>query len=97
MAALPRTQGRPRVLMTTFPGEHHQLGLLMAQALLSLEGARCISLGTQTPIFDIVMASESHRADIVALSFSAAYPAVQVADGLEELRAYSSVPVRAHA
>ncbi|MCU0896908.1 MAG: MerR family transcriptional regulator [Burkholderiales bacterium] len=86
IASIPQHGRPPRVLLTTFPNEQHQLGLLMAEAMFALEGATCVSLGTQTPIFDIVMASESHRADIVALSFSAAYPAVQVADGLEELR-----------
>ena len=86
IASIPQHGRPPRVLLTTFPNEQHQLGLLMAEAMFALEGATCVSLGTQTPIFDIVMASDSHRADIVALSFSAAYPAVQVADGLEELR-----------
>ena len=33
------------------------LGLLMAEALMSLEGARCISLGTATPLWDIVLAA----------------------------------------
>jgi methanogenic corrinoid protein MtbC1 len=74
------------VLLTTFPNEQHNLGLLMAEAMFALEGASCISLGTQTPIFDIVLAAQSHRADVVALSFSAAYPTTQVVDGLEELR-----------
>ena len=86
IASIPQHGRPPRVLLTTFPNEQHQLGLLMAEAMFALEGATCVSLGTQTPIFDIVMAAGSHRADVVALSFSAAYPAVQVADGLEELR-----------
>lgn len=86
IASIPQHGRPPRVLLTTFPNEQHQLGLLMAEAMFALEGATCVSLGTQTPIFDIVMAADSHRADVVALSFSAAYPAVQVADGLEELR-----------
>ncbi len=40
----PRQAGAPRVLLTTFPGEQHGLGLLMVEALLVPEGARCISL-----------------------------------------------------
>lgn len=87
IAAIPQHGRPPRVLLTTLPNEQHHLGLLMAQALFTLEGATAISLGTQTPIFDIVLAAASHRADIVALSFSSSYPTVQVADGLEELRA----------
>ena len=77
---------RPRILMTTFPAEEHQLGLLMAQALMALEGAHCISLGTQTPVDDIVVAARSQAADIVALSFSGAYPELTLLGGLSKLR-----------
>jgi MerR family transcriptional regulator, light-induced transcriptional regulator len=76
----------PRVLLTTFPQEPHGLGLLMVQAMLSLEGVHCISLGTQTPILDIVLAATAHRADIVALSFTAGQNPNYVINGLEELR-----------
>jgi len=84
--AFPRTGGSPRVLLTTFPGEHHGLGLLMVEALLVPEGAQCISLGTQTPIDDIHAAAVAHKAAIVALSFSAAFPLRQAGDGLAALR-----------
>ena len=75
IASLPTPgEGRPRILLTTAPDERHVLGLLMAEALLTLEGASCISLGTQTPLLDIRQAAEAHRADVVALSFSSAFP-----------------------
>jgi MerR family transcriptional regulator, light-induced transcriptional regulator len=77
---------RPRVLLTTFPQEPHGLGLLMAEAMLSLEGVPCISLGTQTPIWDIVLAATAHKADIVALSFTASQNPNIVLHGLDELR-----------
>lgn len=77
---------RPRVLLTTFPGESHALGLLMAQAVLALDGCHCISLGTQTPIWDIVLASTGLSIDIVALSFTACLNPNQVVDGLAEMR-----------
>lgn len=76
----------PRVLLTTLPNEQHGLGLLMVEALLSLEGARCIALGTQMPLLEVAHAAAAHHADIVALSFSAAFPARQVADLLRGLR-----------
>ncbi len=79
--------GRPRVLLTTFPGEPHGLGLLMAESLFALEGARCLSLGVQTPIWDIVLAAAAHRADIVALGFTGSMNPNQVLEGLSELRA----------
>lgn len=78
---------RPRVLLTTFPDEHHGLGLLMAEAMLVPEGASCVSLGTQTPLTDIALAARNGGFDIVALSFSAAYPARQALEGLTTLRA----------
>ncbi|GAA5179357.1 HTH-type transcriptional repressor CarH [Niveibacterium umoris] len=76
----------PRILLTTFPDELHVLGLLMAEAMLVSEGATCVSLGTQMPIADIDSAARTGGFDVVALSFSAAYPARQAQDGLAELR-----------
>ena len=76
-AAMPRNDGGaqpPRVLLTTLPGEHHGLGLLMAEAALRLEDAEVVSLGTQTPAGDIIAAAAAKRSDVVALSFSANYP-----------------------
>jgi DNA-binding transcriptional MerR regulator/methylmalonyl-CoA mutase cobalamin-binding subunit len=87
LGALPQRADPPRCLLTTFPGELHGLGLLMAEGMLALEGAACTSLGTQTPIQDIVRAASSHGADVVALSFSLAHPVSQALDGLSALRA----------
>jgi len=79
-------QERPRVLLTTFPNESHGLGLLMAEAMFLMEGAQCVSLGAQTPIWDIVLAAAAQRADIVALSFSSVLSPASVAEGLGDLR-----------
>ena len=76
----------PRVLLTSLPQEQHSIGLLMAEAMLVVEGASCIPLGTQTPLADIVTAARVHHADIVALSFSASYPEIKAAEGLKQLR-----------
>ena len=87
IASLPASaDSRPRILLTTAPEERHVLGLLMAEALLALEGATCISLGTQTPLFDIRQAAEAHRADVVALSFSSAFPTRLTIPLLRQLR-----------
>lgn len=87
IGALASRGGRPRVLLTSLPNESHGLGLLMAEAMLALEGAACFSLGVQTPAPDIVRAAQAHRADVIALSFSASFPAALAAAGLQELRA----------
>jgi methanogenic corrinoid protein MtbC1 len=88
IAALPPPDAgaRPRVLLTTFPHETHGLGLLMAEALLQLDGCRCVSLGTQTPVWDIVLAATAQRSDVVALGFSSVLTPSVVLEGLAELR-----------
>jgi len=80
------SDGAPAVLLTTFPQESHGLGLLMAESMLTLEGCRCIALGTQTPLRDIAQAVVAHNIDVVALSFSMSMNANHVVDGLGELR-----------
>lgn len=78
---------RPRILLTTVPNEPHGLGLLMSEAILTLEGASCISLGVQTPITEIAKAAQVQSADIVALSFSASVRPAYVLESLSDLRA----------
>lgn len=82
---LSNAQGSPRILLTTLPEEQHGLGILMVATLLSLRGAYCISLGTQTPVQEITQAAQVHRVDIVALSFSSAYPQRRILPALAEL------------
>ena len=77
----------PKVLLTTLPQELHGLGLLMVEAMLVLEGCTCVSLGTQTPLLDVVQAAQAHRVDVVLLSFSAAQNGPVVLANLRELRA----------
>ncbi|HEX7951826.1 MAG TPA: MerR family transcriptional regulator, partial [Burkholderiales bacterium] len=84
----------PIVLLTSLPQEQHGIGLLMAEAMLAIEGARCISLGTQTPLADIVAAARVHHADVVALSFSSAYGETKAIEGLKQLR--SALPATIH-
>lgn len=85
IAGLPVGRG-PRVLLTSVPEEQHVLGLLMVETLLALEGAECVPLGTQMPLLEIARAVPAHGADIVALSFSVAFPQRQVAGLLQHLR-----------
>jgi MerR family transcriptional regulator, light-induced transcriptional regulator len=92
LAPLARPGG-PAVLLTTLPQEPHGLGLLMVEALLTLEGCSCVSLGVQTPIGDVAQAAQSHRADVVALSFSNVQPGAAVLASLRELRAQLPGPV----
>jgi MerR family transcriptional regulator, light-induced transcriptional regulator len=86
VSALSRHAGHPRVLLTTLPSEQHALGLLMVEALLVPEGAHCVSLGPQTPLDEVRRAALAHGADIVALSFSGAFPVRHATESLARLR-----------
>lgn len=86
IATLPGNGRPPRILLTTVPNEPHLLGLLMAEAIFTLEGADCIPLGTQIPLLEITRAAEAHQADIVGLSFSLAFPSRQIPGILRQLR-----------
>ncbi|MES9949180.1 MAG: MerR family transcriptional regulator [Candidatus Thiodiazotropha sp.] len=70
LADYPRTAGRPRVMLTTLPGEMHSLGLLMVEGLLRLAGAEVISFGIEMPFRDIREAAQRHQVDVIGLSFS---------------------------
>jgi len=87
ISTISTSRKAPRVLLTTLPNELHGLGLLMAECVFAMEGAQCISLGTQTPIYDIVLASQSQSIDIVALSFSTIQNSISVLEAINELRA----------
>ena len=91
---LPTGTRRPRVLLTTVPGEQHLLGVLMVEALLTLRGISAISLGAQTPLHDIAAAAVAHDVQVVALSFSLAFPARQLVPVISELRALLPAHIR---
>ena len=79
-------ENTPHILLTTPEGELHTLGLLMAETVLSVAGAYCISLGAQSPLGETVLAAQDYRADIVGLSFSASFPKRNIHPFLRELR-----------
>lgn len=87
VAQVRHPQGEPRILIATPSGELHTLGILMVEALASLHGACCISLGAQMPVEELAHAVDDHGAEIVCLCFSAAYPKRRVLPLLKTLRA----------
>lgn len=96
LAAIPQSSraNAPRVLLSTLPGEQHGVGLLMVEAMLALDGCQCVSLGVQTPVWDIALAARAYRSDIVALSFTACIGPNQIIDSLTELRSKLAPTVR---
>jgi methanogenic corrinoid protein MtbC1 len=83
----PQGAHRPRILLTTLPGEEHHIGLLMAQAWLITEGAQCISLGVKTPVGEVIRSAAALEVDIVGLSFSEAVKFAEAVESLTVLRA----------
>jgi methylmalonyl-CoA mutase cobalamin-binding subunit len=86
LATLKPRNGLPRFLFTTVPDEHHSLGLLMAEAVLADQGVTHINLGANTPLSEINSAAKAWQADVVAVSFSFAYPSRKVRPTLVHLR-----------
>ncbi len=82
----PTHQAPPRILLTTFPSEEHGLGILMVEAMCVAEGAQCTSLGTRLPLSDIASYACTGAFDVVAVSFSAAYPAKDTIKDLKQFR-----------
>ena len=70
--------GLPVILLALPPGEHHLLGLLMAEAVLAEEGAVTINIGSGIPLNNLKLAALSCEADVVALSFSFAHPSKDI-------------------
>lgn len=79
--------GRPRVVLATLTGETHALGIMMVEAVLATLGAECVQLGSNTPPLEVAAAARESGADIVALSFSASFPARSLVRMTAALRA----------
>lgn len=79
--------GRPKVILATITGEAHALGILMVEAVMATLGAECIQLGSETPDAEVAAAARETAADVVALSFSAHFPAKLLVRVVTALRA----------
>jgi methanogenic corrinoid protein MtbC1 len=78
--------GFPVFLLGAAPGESHLLGTLMTEAVLASQGAKTINIGAPIPLANLKSAAVFCQVDVVALSFSAAYPARNVVPTLLHLR-----------
>lgn len=76
----------PAIILTTAPGEIHELGLLMVEAVLVAHDVPCLNLGPQMPVGDLVMAAKQHGCRAVGLSFSSWFDARRATAVLGELR-----------
>ena len=85
LSFLPKI-GLPVILFSLPPGEHHLLGLLMAEAVLAEEGAVTINIGSDIPLNNLKLAAISCKAEVVALSFSFAHPSRDILPTLLHFR-----------
>ena len=76
----------PKVLLTTVPGEIHELGLLMVEGVLCAHGVASLNLGPQMPLDDVVASAKAHGCRVVALSFSSWFDARRAHRQVLELR-----------
>jgi DNA-binding transcriptional MerR regulator/methylmalonyl-CoA mutase cobalamin-binding subunit len=90
ISSLQINSRKPRVLLATLPGEEHTLGLLMFAALLSARNINVTDLGGEVPLDQIVLAVDRLNADVLGLTFSAAYKYENIRSNINELR--DSIP-----
>ena len=76
----------PIFLFALPPGEHHQLGLLMVEAVMAEAGAYIVNVGTEIPLNSLKLAASGCKADVVVLTFSFSYPPRDVVPTLTHLR-----------
>ena len=76
----------PRAALLTLPGDQHELGLLMASLVLSIEGWQVIYLGADTPIEQAGSLARDARLDAVVVSISPSYGQVAATAGVKSLR-----------
>lgn len=85
LSRIAAPDGRPTIMLATLPGEQHGIGLLMLEAILLSRGLSAYNLGTEVPMDQLVKAAEDYGVEVVALSFSGAYPYRMMRSHLAEL------------
>jgi methanogenic corrinoid protein MtbC1 len=76
----------PVFLFALPPGERHQLGLLMVEAVMAEAGAYIVNVGTDIPLNSLKIAATECKADVVVLTFSFSYPLRDVVPTLAHVR-----------
>jgi DNA-binding transcriptional MerR regulator len=82
----PVPANAPVALLSTLPGEHHDLGLHMAAVVSVRAGCRLVFLGRSTPVKSIARAARDCGASWVIVSISAATEAGEARVLLTQLR-----------
>jgi len=75
LLAAQKTKDEAPVVCTTFAGEHHELGALLAAVVMAMHGRRAVYLGANLPTEQIAQAARTLKARGVALSIVGLSPA----------------------
>ena len=86
MESSAATIASPALVVTTLPGQTHELGALLAAASASSHGWRVVYLGPSLPATDIAAAASETSAAAVALSFVYPLDDPTIPDALSDLR-----------
>ncbi|MFO0614510.1 MAG: MerR family transcriptional regulator [Polyangiaceae bacterium] len=85
VAQITLDRGAPAVLLTTFPGAAHGLGLELVAAYLASWSVAPVLLGVETPPDEIVLAARAHGTAVVGLSVVPPVDAPATANALDQL------------
>jgi MerR family transcriptional regulator, light-induced transcriptional regulator len=86
--------GSPLLVATTFSGERHEFGALLAAVVAAEQGWRVVYLGADLPAHEV--AGAARRLGAAAVALSAVYPpaALELEEELTELRHWLDADVR---
>ena len=83
---MARSSQSPPILLTTLPGERHELGILSCAVIAVDLGANAIYLGPDLPAGEVVAAAETTGAGAVAVGTSRCAPVRQRERAVRQLR-----------
>ncbi|MDX1454811.1 MAG: MerR family transcriptional regulator [Gammaproteobacteria bacterium] len=88
-----RNSKGPKLLSACFPGENHELGMLLFALSAVSHDYRMVLLGADLPLDELMMAVKRSEAECIVLSGAAASSAEVIEKDLAELVASVDVPV----
>lgn len=68
LASIPRASAGPTIVLTTLPGEEHELGLLIVGVIAAAKGWNPIMMGANMPVSEIAAAARATGARAIGLS-----------------------------
>ena len=90
-----KSEGNGRgVVLTTLPGQRHEMGILMCTVVAAMEGWRCHYFGTEMPPMDIVQAATAMGASMVAVGAPVVGDERELYEQLTEMRELLPAGVR---